>query len=49
VRVGKGAYVVAGTTVTHNVNEGDVAIARVKQTNKPGYADILRARIRGTT
>jgi len=49
VRVGKGAYVVAGTTITHNVNEGDVAIARVKQTNKPGYADVLRARIRGTT
>lgn len=44
VKVGKGAYVVAGSTVTHDVAEGDLAIGRTRQENKPGYADKLRAR-----
>ncbi|THF74480.1 bifunctional UDP-N-acetylglucosamine diphosphorylase/glucosamine-1-phosphate N-acetyltransferase GlmU [Cohnella fermenti] len=44
VTVGDGAYVVAGSTVTQNVGAGDVAIARERQVNKPGYADKLRAR-----
>lgn len=44
VKIGAGAYVVAGSTITHEVEPGDVAIARERQTNKPGYADKLRQR-----
>ncbi|WP_334078050.1 bifunctional UDP-N-acetylglucosamine diphosphorylase/glucosamine-1-phosphate N-acetyltransferase GlmU [Paenibacillus sanfengchensis] len=44
VKVGKGAYVVAGSTITHSVSDNDVAIARIRQENKPGYAEKLRAR-----
>lgn len=46
VRIGKGAYVVAGSTITHAVNDGDLAIARERQTNKPGYADKIKARMK---
>ncbi len=45
VKIGKGAYVVAGSTITHDVNENDLAIARERQVNKPGYADKLRSKI----
>lgn len=44
VKVGKGAYVVAGSTITQSVPDNDVAIARNRQENKPGYAEKLRAR-----
>lgn len=44
VKVGKGGYVVAGSTITHSVAENDLAIARVRQENKPGYADKIRSR-----
>lgn len=44
VKVGKGAYVVAGSTITHNVDDNDLAIARERQVNKPGYAEKIRAR-----
>lgn len=44
VKIGKGAYVVAGSTITHNVPENDLAIARERQVNKPGYAEKLRAK-----
>ncbi|RCX14891.1 bifunctional UDP-N-acetylglucosamine pyrophosphorylase/glucosamine-1-phosphate N-acetyltransferase [Fontibacillus phaseoli] len=44
LKIGKGAYVVAGSTITHTVSDNDVAIARTRQENKPGYADKLRAR-----
>ncbi|MFD0621206.1 bifunctional UDP-N-acetylglucosamine diphosphorylase/glucosamine-1-phosphate N-acetyltransferase GlmU [Paenibacillus sp. GCM10027629] len=46
VKVGKGAYVVAGSTITHNVAENELAVARERQVNKPGYAEKLRARAR---
>lgn len=46
VKIGKGAYVVAGSTVTHNVSDGDLAIARQRQTNKEGYADIIRRKMK---
>jgi bifunctional UDP-N-acetylglucosamine pyrophosphorylase/glucosamine-1-phosphate N-acetyltransferase len=44
VKLGAGAYVVAGSTVTHDVPGGDLAIARERQVNKPGYAEKIRNR-----
>ncbi|WP_276357720.1 bifunctional UDP-N-acetylglucosamine diphosphorylase/glucosamine-1-phosphate N-acetyltransferase GlmU [Cohnella caldifontis] len=44
VKIGEGAYVVAGSTITHNVDDHDLAIARTRQENKPGYAHKIRAR-----
>lgn len=44
VKVGKGAYVVAGSTITHSIPEGDLAIARQRQENKSGYAEKIRGR-----
>ena len=38
VRVGDGAYVGAGSTITDNVPSGGLAIARGRQVNKPGWA-----------
>ncbi len=46
VHIGAGAYVATGTTVTRDVPEGALAIARVKQENKAGYADRLKARFK---
>ncbi|MBB6733386.1 bifunctional UDP-N-acetylglucosamine diphosphorylase/glucosamine-1-phosphate N-acetyltransferase GlmU [Cohnella zeiphila] len=46
VTVGNDAYVVAGSTITHPVEAGDVAIARERQVNKAGYAEKLRIRAR---
>ncbi|PTX55236.1 UDP-N-acetylglucosamine pyrophosphorylase /glucosamine-1-phosphate N-acetyltransferase [Melghirimyces profundicolus] len=42
VTVRKGAYVAAGSTVTDDVPEEALAIARQRQTNKPEYAGKLR-------
>jgi bifunctional UDP-N-acetylglucosamine pyrophosphorylase/glucosamine-1-phosphate N-acetyltransferase len=47
VTVGEGAYVATGTTVTRDVPTGALAISRVRQDNKEGYAEKLRARLRG--
>lgn len=44
VTVKKGAYVASGTTVTRDVPEDALAVARTKQENKEGYAARLRAR-----
>jgi bifunctional UDP-N-acetylglucosamine pyrophosphorylase / glucosamine-1-phosphate N-acetyltransferase len=38
VRVGDGAYVGAGSTITDNVPSDGLAIARGRQVNKPGWA-----------
>ncbi len=38
VQVGNGAYIAAGSTITQDVNQGDLAIARARQVNKSGYA-----------
>ena len=42
VTVGDRAYTAAGSTVTDDVPDGALAIARTRQTNKPGWADRLR-------
>lgn len=44
IRVEDGAYVVAGSTLTQDVPADSMAIARARQTNKEGYARILRER-----
>ncbi|MGC6586971.1 bifunctional UDP-N-acetylglucosamine diphosphorylase/glucosamine-1-phosphate N-acetyltransferase GlmU [Paenibacillus sp. Dod16] len=44
VKVGKGAFVVAGSTITDSVSDNDLAIARQRQENKPGYAEKIRER-----
>jgi bifunctional UDP-N-acetylglucosamine pyrophosphorylase / glucosamine-1-phosphate N-acetyltransferase len=46
VRVGEGAYVATGTTVTRDVPANALAISRTKQENKEGYAAKLRARMK---
>ncbi|MGI6125713.1 MAG: bifunctional UDP-N-acetylglucosamine diphosphorylase/glucosamine-1-phosphate N-acetyltransferase GlmU [Planifilum sp.] len=42
VTVEKGAYIAAGSTVTDDVPEEALAIARERQVNKPGYAKRLK-------
>ncbi len=39
VRVGKGAYVAAGSSIVEDVPDGALGIARGRQTNKPGWAE----------
>ncbi|HZG55808.1 bifunctional UDP-N-acetylglucosamine diphosphorylase/glucosamine-1-phosphate N-acetyltransferase GlmU [Paenibacillus sp.] len=46
VKIGKGAFVVAGSTITQDVGEDDFAIARERQTTKKGYAKTLKARLK---
>ena len=48
VTVGANAYVGTGTTVTRDVPAGALAISRVKQENKEGYAERLRRRFSAT-
>jgi len=45
VAVGRGAYVASGTTVVANVPDDALAIGRTTQSNKPGKALELRARL----
>jgi len=45
VTVGENAYVATGTTVTRDVPPDALAIARVRQENKEGYASKLRQRL----
>ncbi len=45
VHVGQNAYVATGTTVTKDVPDEALAIGRIKQENKDGYAPRLRARL----
>lgn len=45
VTVGDGAYVATASSVTTDVPPGALAIGRVRQTNKEGYAGLLRSRL----
>ena len=45
ITIGKGAYVATGTTVTRDVPEDALAIGRVKQETKAGYASRLKSRL----
>jgi bifunctional UDP-N-acetylglucosamine pyrophosphorylase/glucosamine-1-phosphate N-acetyltransferase len=45
VSVGAEAMVAAGSTITGDVPDGALALARGKQSNKPGLARRLRARL----
>ncbi|WNQ11671.1 bifunctional UDP-N-acetylglucosamine diphosphorylase/glucosamine-1-phosphate N-acetyltransferase GlmU [Paenibacillus aurantius] len=45
VKIGKGGYVVAGSTITHDVESDALAIARERQVTKPGYASRLKNRL----
>jgi len=45
ISIGKDAYVATGTTVTQDVPDEALAIGRVRQENKLGYAPKLRARL----
>ena len=42
IKIGKGAYVASGSTLTDNVEADSLAIARSRQVNKAGYAKKLR-------
>jgi bifunctional UDP-N-acetylglucosamine pyrophosphorylase/glucosamine-1-phosphate N-acetyltransferase len=42
IRIGRGAYVASGSTVTQDVEPDALAVARSRQVNKPGYAKKLR-------
>ncbi len=48
VTIGANSYVATGTTVTMDVPADALAISRVKQDNKLGYASKLRARLRAS-
>jgi bifunctional UDP-N-acetylglucosamine pyrophosphorylase/glucosamine-1-phosphate N-acetyltransferase len=44
VTIGKNSYVATGTVVTRDVPAGALGVGRVRQENKEGYAERLRAR-----
>jgi bifunctional UDP-N-acetylglucosamine pyrophosphorylase/glucosamine-1-phosphate N-acetyltransferase len=46
VRIGAGAYVATGTSVTEDVPDDGFAIGRCRQTTKPDYAPRLKTRLK---
>lgn len=46
VRVGDGAVTASGSVITRDVPAGDLAVARARQDNKPGFGARLMARLR---
>lgn len=44
VKVGTGAFIAAGSTINKDIAPDDMAIARARQENKPGYAKVLHAK-----
>lgn len=47
VRIGDGAYIAAGSTITENVPADSLGIARGRQINKPGWASKKRRELAG--
>ena len=45
VKIGDGAYVAAGSTITDNVPSDALGIARGRQANKPGLASKKRRQL----
>ncbi len=45
IKIGKGAYVAAGSTITENVPDDALAFGRARQAIKPGRAAKLRAKL----
>jgi len=48
VRIGDGAYIAAGSTITENVPSDGLGIARGRQVNKPGWAAKKRRELAAT-
>ncbi len=48
VRIGDGAYIAAGSTITENVPADSLGIARGRQVNKPGWAAKKRRELAAT-
>ncbi|WP_183480760.1 bifunctional UDP-N-acetylglucosamine diphosphorylase/glucosamine-1-phosphate N-acetyltransferase GlmU [Komagataeibacter kakiaceti] len=46
VRVGEGAITAAGSVITHDVPDGDMAFGRARQSNRAGYALSFRGRLK---
>lgn len=44
VTIEDGSFIAAGSTINHDVKKDDLAIARARQENKPGYANVFRAK-----
>jgi bifunctional UDP-N-acetylglucosamine pyrophosphorylase/glucosamine-1-phosphate N-acetyltransferase len=44
VRIGRGAYIGSGSTITHDVPPGALSVARARQTDLPGWGDKKRKR-----
>ena len=44
VKIGKGAYIAAGSTITDKVEADALALGRARQTAKPGRAKAMRAK-----
>jgi bifunctional UDP-N-acetylglucosamine pyrophosphorylase / glucosamine-1-phosphate N-acetyltransferase len=42
VTIGRGSYVAAGSTITKDVPEDSLSVARARQTNKEGYASKIK-------
>ncbi len=47
VNIGSNGYTAAGSTITEDVPDEALAIARAKQVNKPGYNQLLRGKKQG--
>src|SRR5699024_2968797 len=45
VTIGKGSYVAAGSTITKDVPDDALAVARGRQSNKEGYATKIKNRL----
>jgi bifunctional UDP-N-acetylglucosamine pyrophosphorylase/glucosamine-1-phosphate N-acetyltransferase len=49
VKIGDGAYIGAGSTITDNIPSDALAIARGRQVNKPGWAAARRRQVTSVT